>query len=56
MIRGTYVQAPEGFIEAPALEVAAKEMAENQAQSLIGRQIGSFKVLSLLGAGARLQA
>jgi hypothetical protein len=51
MIRGTYAQAPEGFIEAPALVVAAKVTAENQAQSLIGRQIGSFKVLSLLGAG-----
>ncbi len=41
----------ESFIEAPALEVAAKVMAEDRSQSLIGRQIGSFKVLSLLGGG-----
>src|SRR2546426_4760372 len=41
----------EGFIEQPALEVAAKVMAEDRSQTLIGRQIGSFKVLSLLGVG-----
>jgi serine/threonine protein kinase/Tfp pilus assembly protein PilF len=39
------------FIEAPALEGAAKGMAEDRSQSLIGGQVGSFKVLSLLGVG-----
>jgi eukaryotic-like serine/threonine-protein kinase len=41
----------KSFIEAPALEVAAKGMAEDRSQSLIGGQVGSFKVLSLLGVG-----
>ena len=31
----------ESFIEAPALEVAAKGMTEDRSQSLIGRQLGS---------------
>jgi serine/threonine protein kinase len=40
------------FLETPALEVAAKILAEEQNQSsLIGRQLGSYRVLSLLGAG-----
>ena len=39
------------FIEAPALEVAAKGMAQNQAQSLVGRQVGPYKIHSLLGVG-----
>ena len=41
----------ESFIEAPALEVAAKGMAQNQAQSLVGRQVGPYKIHSLLGVG-----
>ena len=40
----------ESFIEAPALE-QAKRMVENRTGSLVGQQIGSFKVLSLLGVG-----
>jgi hypothetical protein len=44
-------QQPAESIEAPALEVAAKMMAVNRTETLIGRQIGSFKVLSLLGVG-----
>ncbi len=39
----------ESFIETP--EVRTKEMAESSAQSMVGRQIGPYKVLSLLGAG-----
>ena len=39
----------------PALEAAAKGIAEGrprgQPQSLVGRQIGAYKILSLLGAG-----
>ncbi len=39
------------FIEAPALEVAARLQAEEQAGSLIGRQLGHYRILALLGAG-----
>jgi eukaryotic-like serine/threonine-protein kinase len=41
----------ESFIETRALEEAAQAMVENQGQSLVGQQIGSYKVLSLLGEG-----
>jgi len=44
-------QEVEGFIEAPALEVVAKGLAKDQIESLIGQQISSYKILSLLGAG-----
>jgi len=39
------------FIEKPAMEVAAKMMADEKPESLIGQQIGSYEILSLLGAG-----
>jgi serine/threonine protein kinase/formylglycine-generating enzyme required for sulfatase activity/pimeloyl-ACP methyl ester carboxylesterase len=39
------------FLEAPALEVAAEIMTEDQAESLVGRSLGPYKVLSLLGTG-----
>ena len=41
----------ENFLEEPALEVVAKELAKDQFESLIGQQLGSYKILSLLGAG-----
>ncbi len=44
-------QEAEDFIEAPALEVAAKGLAKDQVDSMIGRLLGSYKILSLLGAG-----
>jgi serine/threonine protein kinase len=40
-----------GFIEQPALEVAAKMVAQEKPESLIGQQIGSYQIQSLLGAG-----
>ena len=40
----------KGFIEAPALEAAAKMAADNR-QSLVGRQVGPYKIVSLLGTG-----
>jgi eukaryotic-like serine/threonine-protein kinase len=40
-----------GFIEAPAMEVAAKMMAQEKPELLVGRQLGSYQILSLLGAG-----
>src|SRR6185503_16497143 len=41
----------EHFIEDPAVEVAAKAIAGDVAPSLVGRQVGHYQVLSLLGAG-----
>ncbi|MEK6288399.1 MAG: protein kinase [Acidobacteriota bacterium] len=46
-----YQEKAEQFIEAPALEVAAKRMADDQVNSMVGRQLGSYKILSRLGAG-----
>jgi serine/threonine protein kinase len=40
----------ESFIETPALEATAKALAD-QARSMVGRQLGHFEVLALLGAG-----
>ena len=39
------------FIEEPALELAAKMIAQDKPQSLLGQQLGSYQILSLLGAG-----
>ena len=39
------------FIESPALEVAAKAQAEAKEETLIGRMIGHYRILSLLGEG-----
>src|SRR5712691_11441006 len=42
----------EQFLERPAMELAARVLAKNQSQSsLVGQQLGSYKILSLLGAG-----
>src|SRR5262245_31448627 len=41
----------ERFFESPALEVAAQLCAEDRVQSVIGRRIGPYQILSLLGAG-----
>ena len=39
------------FLESPALEVAGRQFAADRAEDLIGRRIGSYEILSLLGAG-----
>ena len=39
-------------MEKPALEVAAKSLAEHRAQRFVGRQLGSYQVVSFLDAGA----
>jgi serine/threonine protein kinase/tetratricopeptide (TPR) repeat protein len=44
-------QRGEGFLAGLVLEAAAKVMVEDAAPSLIGRQLGTYEVLSLLGAG-----
>src|SRR4029077_6083755 len=41
----------DGFLETPALDAAAKMFSEDPSQSLIGRQMGPYQVLSLVGAG-----
>ena len=41
----------EDFLEAPALEVEAKAMAQDKANSMVGRQVGSYQIVSLLGVG-----
>src|SRR5262249_30542724 len=39
------------FIEEPAMDVIAKDVAHEQKEALIGRNIGPYKIISLLGAG-----
>ena len=39
------------FIEAPALGAAARGLGENHGELLVGQQVSSYKVLSLLGKG-----
>jgi serine/threonine protein kinase len=40
-----------GFMAAPALEIAAQLIAEDQGQTMSGQMINHYQVLSLLGAG-----
>jgi eukaryotic-like serine/threonine-protein kinase len=46
-------QSAEGRLAAPALGTASKVIVEHPAPSLIGRQLGAYEGLSLLGAGGR---
>jgi eukaryotic-like serine/threonine-protein kinase len=41
----------KSFLDAPAMKVAAKMFAENSGQSMIGRQLGAYRVVSLIGSG-----
>jgi serine/threonine-protein kinase len=41
----------EHFIESPALEVAARALPRAREETLIGKMIGRYRVLSLLGEG-----
>jgi serine/threonine protein kinase len=41
----------DGFLNQSALQVAAQAIAGDRAQSLVGRKIGRYQILSLLGAG-----
>ena len=41
----------EDFLEAPALDVAAQAYGEPQVHSMLGKEIGTYKILSLLGSG-----
>jgi len=39
------------FLATPALKVAVEEIAGEQTRSLVGQQLGHYRILSLLGAG-----
>jgi Tol biopolymer transport system component len=41
----------EGFLAAPIGEIAAHVLADARSASLVGRQVGSYTILSRLGAG-----
>ena len=41
----------EGVLDSPALEVAARGIAAAKAGSLVGRRLGPYQIVSLLGAG-----
>ena len=46
-----HAQAAENFLVTPVGEVAAQILVDDHEPSLIGRQIGSYKILAFLGAG-----
>lgn len=46
-----YEARAESFLERPALEEAAKTLAEDRGPSLTERQIGGYQILSFVGAG-----
>jgi eukaryotic-like serine/threonine-protein kinase len=41
----------ENFIESPALEIAAGQLARGEGQSMVGREVSHYRILSLLGGG-----
>src|SRR5262245_25256897 len=41
----------ESLLETPVMEVAAKALADDQNSSMTGHSLGSYQILSLLGAG-----
>jgi Tol biopolymer transport system component/Ser/Thr protein kinase RdoA (MazF antagonist) len=47
----SFAAPAEKFIETPALEVAAQCQPEVQTRLMVGQQLGSYLLLSLLGAG-----
>ncbi len=46
-----YAGQAEDFMESPALGITAIGLAQARANSLLGTQFGSYKVISLLGSG-----
>jgi serine/threonine protein kinase len=46
-----YDKGGDRFIEQPALEAAARMIAQEKPESLLGQQVGSYQIQSLLGAG-----
>ncbi len=39
------------FIEQPAVEVAAKAMAHDRRQDMVGRELVAYRIVSFIGAG-----
>jgi serine/threonine protein kinase len=46
-----YEHTAEGFMAVPAIEVTADMMSADPSPSLVGRQLGTYRILSRLGAG-----
>jgi serine/threonine protein kinase len=44
-------RSADGLLAAPAMEIEAQAMADASGESLIGRSIGSYRIVSALGAG-----
>jgi predicted ATPase/tRNA A-37 threonylcarbamoyl transferase component Bud32 len=44
-------QQAENFIESPALEIVASQLAGGADQSIVGREISRYRIVSLLGGG-----
>jgi serine/threonine-protein kinase len=47
----SYDEPAKNFIEEAAIGLAARHMAEDSAAQLVGQQVGSYRILSRLGAG-----
>src|ERR1700674_1738864 len=41
----------KSFLDAPAMQFAAKMFDQNPGPSMVGRQLGSYRVISLIGSG-----
>src|SRR5215468_8304186 len=41
----------DAFLETPAVEIAAKTLADTRAATLVGRVLGHYRVETLLGVG-----
>ena len=44
-------RSAEGFLSVPAVDMAAKLMYDESDTSMIGKQVGGYQILSLLGTG-----
>ena len=46
-----FLREPGSFIEAPVFEEAAELVVSAQTESLVGRQLGPYKITAVLGSG-----
>src|SRR5215470_2842354 len=44
-------QQSEGFIEEPVVRIAAELIGEDQSGSMVGQEVGAYKIVDLLGVG-----
>jgi len=51
LVANEKAEESEDFLNQPVLQVAAQAIAEDQVQSLVGRKLGRYQILSLLGRG-----